>query len=168
MNAVVDRETAAKGPRRYHYLPLYKWNQPMVPQARNYAFYSQGQSPLGTMKTQILSFPLEEVGQRKAYNFRMADGRNGERLKGTFRFRMLNFSPEDHIEVDINGRPLHPEKIRTLQCNAGEIGLPGAWLEISLEECPKFRGDNELGIILHNPPKGPAVPYMEELDILVQ
>jgi hypothetical protein len=52
--------------------------------------------------------------------------------------------------------------------SSGKIGLPGAWFEIALQDCPKFRGDNELGLILHSSSTRNSVPYMEELDVLVQ
>ncbi len=40
--------------------------------------------------------------------------------------------------------------------------------EIALEDCVPLRGDNELGIVLQTKAKRPEVPYMEELDIVVE
>ncbi len=141
--------------------------QPMGPPARNYAFYGPGQSPLGAVKTQVLLFPQHEAGLRKAYRFRMADGRSGERVHGTLRFPFYHINDGDAVEVDINGRPVHPAKIKRTPCDARTLGLPGTWFEIALQDCPPFRGDNELGIVFHAGARRQEIPYMEELDILL-
>jgi hypothetical protein len=166
MKAVSAPKNVLEGTRRYHYLPLYKGSTRMGPPARNYAWYGPGQSPLGPMKTQILE--LSTVGVRHTYNFRMADGRNGEKLKGLLRFPIYFAESNDRIEVDLNARPIPSGKVRRVPCNRDEIGLPGTWFEVALEDCPPFRGDNELGLILHNEAKREAVPYMEELEVIVQ
>lgn len=75
-----------EGTRRYHYLPHHKGMSAKKPPTMSYAWYDEGQSPLGTRKMQILSFPPNEIGERKSYRFRMADGRQGERLSGVLRF----------------------------------------------------------------------------------
>ena len=177
MNAIISPERALSGTRRYHYLPLYKWSvsrrPPTVEQpssstvTRSYAWYGPGQSPLGTMKTQIIRFPPESVGQRQVYRFRMADGRNGEKLNGKLRFPIFYVEPGDKVEIDINGRPVDSSKVKRIPCPS-EMGLPGTWFEMMLADCPAFRGDNELGVILHNRREREAVPYLEELDIVVQ
>jgi hypothetical protein len=165
MNAVVDPNRVLIGPRRYHYFPLHKW---AAWKTSPYAWHGQGQSPLGTMKTQILRFPPESVAQRQTYRFRMADGRNGEKLNGILRFPFYYIGAEHRVEIDINGRPVHPSKVKRTPCNAQELGLQGTWFEVALQDCPPFRGDNELGIILHSMARQAEAPYMEELDILVQ
>jgi len=166
MNAVSSPEKVLSGPRRYHYLPLHKWSVRMAPPDRNYPWYGKRQSPLGAVKTQILQF--DEAGVRQTYRFRMADGRHGEKLTGTLRFPIYFVQPEDHIEIDINGRPVADSKIKKTPCDRDAIGLPGLWIEVSLGDCPPFRGDNELGIILHTERTREAVPYMEELDVIVK
>jgi hypothetical protein len=175
-NAVAGPDIIMKGPRHYHYLPLQRWAEDRSPptpgkpggrKAMSYTWHSFGQSPLGTMKTQILKFPAAAVAQRQAYRFRMADGRNGEKLDGTLRFPFYYLNEGDRVEIDINGRPVHPSKIKRTPCDARELGLPGMWFEIALRDCPPFKGDNELGIILHTAAQRPEVPYMEELDIRV-
>lgn len=175
-NAVASPDIVMKGPRRYHYFPLHRWAEDRSPpssgkpggsKAMSYAWHGPGQSPLGTMKTQILRFPAEAVAQRQSYRFRMADGRNGEKLDGTLRFPIYHLNDGDRVEIDINGRPVHTSKIRRIPCDAQELGLPGMWFEIALADCPPFKGDNELGIMLHTMAHRPDVPYMEELDIRV-
>ena len=42
------------------------------------------------------------------------------------------------------------------------------WFEVPLQKCPPFRGDNELGILVHDYAATQEVPYMEELDITVE
>ena len=167
MNAVVAPKHARRLPRRYHYLPLYKGMSERRPPVRNYAWYAEGQSPTGVFKTQILRFPQDSIGVRKVYRFRMADGRMGERLKGRLRFNIFHIDPRDVVTVDVNGEVIHPDKVIRTTLDVNQIGLPGQLFEISLEDCPPFRGDNELGLtaqVLH----GQSEPYMEELDILVK
>ena len=166
MNAVTSPAKVIEGPRHYHYLPLHKWSSRMAPPERNYPWYGSRQSPLGAVKTQILEF--QEPGVRQAYQFRMADGRNGEKLKGTLRFPIYFVDPGEGVEIDINGRPVLSSKVKQVPCNRDEIGLPGVWFEVSLSDCPPFRGDNELGIILHTEKKRETAPYMEELEVVVE
>ncbi|MEN6533242.1 MAG: family 10 glycosylhydrolase [Bryobacteraceae bacterium] len=166
MNVVTSPGKVLEGVRRYHYLPLHKWAKRRAPPERNYPWYGIRQSPLGTVRTQILEF--SEAGVRRTYQFRMADGRNGEKLNGTLRFPIYFIDPEDRIEIDVNGRPVPYSKVRRIACDREKIGLPGAWFEVALADCPPFRGDNELGIILHTERKREPVPYMEELDITVR
>ena len=45
--------------------------------------------------------------------------------------------------------------------------LPGQRFEISLAECPPFRGANELGLSLKSTANPKHAPYMEELEIIV-
>ena len=45
--------------------------------------------------------------------------------------------------------------------------IPGQRFEISLADCPPFRGDNELGLTLQSSTDGKQPPYMEELEIVV-
>jgi len=168
MRAVIDRPGIWKAPRRYHYLPIYKWTRDVSPPARNYAFYDQGQSPLGTRKTQILRFPPTATGKRQTYRFRMADGRNGETLSGTLRFRIFHLRPEDRLAIDVNGAIVDRAKTQRSDLDPNTIGLPGAAFEVAFEDCPPLRGRNELGLTLESTARGGEVPYMEELDILVE
>jgi len=61
------------------------------------------------------------------------------------------------------------ENIRRFPTGKRRGGLPGQRLEISLADCPPFRGQNQLGLTLtelagqHQQP-----PYMEELEITVE
>jgi len=168
ISEVISPKRVLRGPRRYHYLPLYKGVSTRKPPARNYAWYGEGQSPLGIAKTQIVTFPVDAVGQRRVYRFRMADGRNAEKLTGSLRFDIFHVTPSDCVTVDINGEVIDPAKIRRIELDADKVGLPGASFEIALQDCPPFRGDNELGIALETGAKRPATPYMEALDILVE
>ncbi len=166
IGAVVDRKRVFEGPRRYHYLPLYKGVAQRRPPSRNYPWYGEGTSPLGVAKTQILT--LSPDGQRQVYRFRMADGRRSERLAGTLRFWVFHVAPSDGVIVDVNGEVVHPAKVKRTPLDAAKVGLPGAGFEIALADCPPFRGDNELGIALTSAAKHEVAPYMEELDILVE
>jgi len=168
MNAVIDPKRVGQGPRRYHYLPLYKGVSKKRPPARNYAWYGEGMSPLGIAKTQILRFAKDLPGQRQVYHFRMADGRKGEKLRGALRFSVYHITPDDCVTVDVNGEVVDPDKIKRTTLDAEKVGLPGVGFGIALEACPAFRGDNELGIALEAGGSRETEPYMEVLDIVVQ
>ncbi len=168
MNAALDRPALAREERYYHYLPLFKWATIPAPPNRNYAWYGQGQSPLGTLSTQILQFPADEVGIRKAYRFRMADGRDGSAVNALVRFRVFHLEPADVVEFDLNGWPVSAANVRASRLDAAALGLPGMQFELQLSHCTHFRGDNALGIIVHTAAKRAAVPYMEELEVIVR
>lgn len=167
MNAVVDPRKVRAGPRRYHFLPLYKGVGKLRPPLRNYPWYGEGCSPLGVAKTQILTFPDERLGQRQTYRFFVADGRDGRPVKGTLGFRVFQLTADDLMIVDVNGEVLPKDKVKRTALDEKEVGLPGASFEIALEECPRLRGENELGLALQNEVGKRPVPYMEELDVLV-
>jgi len=168
MNAVCDPKRVYDGPRRYHYLPLYKGIDSRKPPVRSYAFYTEPLSPLGRPKTQVLKFPDNEIGQRQAYRFLMADGRGGERLNGTLRFWWYHIGADDEVTVDVNGRKVDPGKIRRVPVGEMRKGLPGQRFEIALADCPPFKGNNELGLTLQTKSKRKKVPYVEELDVYVE
>ena len=138
-----------------------------APPVGNFAFYGMRQSPLGTLKTQILEFSPAKLGQRQAYTFYMADGRSGENLQGTLRFWVYHVQLEDDLAVDINGQPVESGKIERFSAGEFRTGLPGVRYEISLADCPEFRGNNELGLRLKTTDAMDEIPYMEELDIFV-
>lgn len=168
MHAVVNRDRVAAGARRYHYLPLYKFEEVLAPPLRNYPWYGQGRSPLGGMKMQMLRFPENKIGERQVYRFRMADGRSGEKLQGLLRFVVFHIGADDRVAVDVNGQAVEPTKIRPAALDVKKTGLPGMRFEIALADCPPFRGDNELGITLQTKAKRKAEPTMEELDIVAE
>jgi len=167
MNAVASPGQARKLPRRYHYLPLYKGMAGRSPPVRNYAWYGEGQSPTGVFKTQVLRFSGESIGIRKAYRFRMADGRRGERLRGLLRFRIFHIDPGEIVTVDINGEVIRRDDLRRTRLNVEEVGLPGESFQVELERCPPFRGDNELGLAFQTGYAATKKAYMEELEVLV-
>lgn len=168
MDAVVDPERVYDGPRRYHYLPLYKGINSRRPPVRNYAFYTEPLSPLGRPKTQVLKFPANKSGQRQAYRFRMADGRHGEKVKGRLQFWVYHVTTNDRFDVDINGNEVEPSKIRGVPAGRFREGVPGMRFEIDLGDCPQFQGENELGITWQSRiDHDPNVPYMEELIVEV-
>ena len=98
----------------------------------------------------------------------MADGRDGKQLTGTLTFWVYHLNRQDQLTVDINGKLVAAENIRRQAVGQRRGGLPGERLEISLADCPPFRGQNQLGLTLtklsgqHKQP-----PYAEELEITV-
>ncbi len=151
-----DGSRALAGPRHYVYLPV--WKGASLPE------HHGNRGPTGRHNAQTLVFSPETAGTRQTFCFRMADGRDGERLSGVLRFRIYNATTGDEFAVDVNGVPVHSSKLRIAHLPDGEpfekprgpIRLPGksfTWpphlrVEIALEDCPAFKGDNELGLRL--------------------
>jgi hypothetical protein len=69
-------------------------------------------SPLGSFKAPTLYFNEGMRGIRQVFPFRMADGRNGEKLKGTFQFRILHCNGDDTFRIDINGQEVPGDLIK--------------------------------------------------------
>jgi len=166
-SAVVDFACVNDGPRWYHYLPMGKGMSSRKPPARNYPWYDEGTSPLGQPNGPILTFPPDSLGKRRVFPFRMADGRNGEPLAGWLAFRVYHMTPEAHIEVDVNGRPVGSPQLERRDVDP-RTQLTGVRFEIDLADCPAFRGENQLGLTLRRASEGDHVPYMEELEVFVE
>lgn len=144
----------------------------------------QGTSPTGRFNSQCLEFSADDVGHRQTFHFRMADGRHGEALSGRLRLRIYGATPLDQFQIDLNGMLLpsdririeyHPEGESAGRVNApppddGTIDFPANLrLEIDLADCPRFRGDNHLGITLtaKNPESSQRLE-MEAVEIYVR
>jgi hypothetical protein len=97
----------------------------------------------------------------------MADGRKGEKLNGLLTFWVYHLAESDEMVVDINGRRVNSAAIKRSPAGKRRGGLPGQRFEISLADCPRFRGDNELGLTLESTAAGKHPPYMEELEVVV-
>ncbi len=167
--AVISPERVLQGPRTYRYLPMGKGISARKPPARNYPWYDEGFSPLGHRNSPILTFSDDQLGNRLAFPFQMADGRDGKPLPGKLTCWIYHLNTQDQLTVDINGKTVMAENIRRFPTGKRRGGLPGQRLEISLADCPPFRGHNQLGLTLtelvgqHEQP-----PYMEELEITVE
>lgn len=174
-----DPRRASAGPRHYVYLPVRKNSS--LPE------HHGNRAPTGIYNAQMLVFSPETAGNRQVFNFRMADGRNGEKLDGILRFRVYDAVPGDGFAVDINGVPIHSTRLRIEHLPQGDafekpeepVYLPGEpfmWpphlrFEIALEDCPPFRGDNELGLRLKTLAQQPGReknPLMEALEVRVK
>ena len=163
MNAVAGPRTAVAGPRHYHFLPMWKW---LETPWRNYPVNRQYHSPTGNTNCQIVTFNPDRIGSRRAYAFRMADGRNGERLRGTLRFQIFHVDAGDEFAIDINGDPVSPQVV--MREHRPHAEPPTTWFEVSLADCPAFRFDNELGMTPRHLGDKPEPPYMEELEVFVE
>ena len=166
--AVQDPKDVYAGPRIYRYLPMGKGMSSRKPPIRNYPWYDEGRSPLGQPNSPVVEFATDAIGKRLAFPFRMADGRNGERLTGRLRFWVYHLSADGQFHVDINGKPINPEKIKKFPAGEFRGGLPGMRFEVDLADCPPFVGDNQLGLTLKTAAERKQIPYMEELEIVVQ
>ena len=165
--AVQSPERVNAGPRHYHYLPMGKGISRRKPPSRNYPWYDEGRSPLGHVNGPVLQFTADRAGERLAFPFRMADGRNGEKLEGTLRFWVYHIAETDRIEVDLNGQRINGAHIKRHNAGQWRGELPGQRIEIGLADCPAFRGDNELGLRLPRSAERKETPYMEELEVVV-
>jgi hypothetical protein len=166
--AVRSRESVFAGPRTYRYLPMGKGMSSRQPPLRNYPWYEEGRSPLGHVNSPVLTFDEDSSGGRRVFPFRMADGRDGQNLTGLLTFWVYHLDEADEMIVDINGRQVDPAAIMRFSTGARRGGLPGQRFEISLADCPAFRGDNELGLTFDSAVDHDPSPYMEELEIVVR
>jgi hypothetical protein len=159
------------GPRHYVYLPAWK-------DVTNF-------DPTGRHNALTLKFGADSVGKRQVFTFRMADGRNGEKLGGRLRFRIYDAVPGDKFGVDLNSRPVPAEKFTIEHQPQGEdmaepdgpIGRlgatftwpPGLRFDLSLADCPPLKGDNKLGItLLRRDPATKEAPVMEAMEVWVR
>ncbi|MFP6764502.1 MAG: family 10 glycosylhydrolase, partial [Planctomycetaceae bacterium] len=90
------------GPRTYRYLPLGKGISSRRPPVRNYPWADEGRSPLGHVNSPVLTFRADREEQRLVFPFRMADGRQGEKLIGRMTFWIYHLSDNAELAVDIN------------------------------------------------------------------
>ena len=167
-SAVRSSKQVYQGPRTYRYLPMGKGMATRKPPIRNYPWYDEGRSPLGHVSSPVLTFDKDQVGKRAVFPFRMADGRDGERLTGEMTFWVYHLQANDELRVDINGRSVPLDKINRVAAGKRRGGLPGQRVSIQLRDCPQLRGDNELGLTVTPRDKRPTAPYMEELEVVVQ
>jgi hypothetical protein len=150
-------EKYLKEPHEYLYLPIWKWRG--------------GSSPTGKVNSQSIRFRSDELGKRQAFKFRMAEGRNGEKLNGKLSIYITEASKPDIFEFDINGKTIPTGKVAVINlAPVGDDGLlnNGIRYEISLADCPPFEGDNELGMTwVQKNWQVANDPYMEILRINV-
>ena len=163
--AVITPERVYQGPRTYRFLPMGKGISTRKPPLRNYPWYDEGFSPLGHKNSPVLTFPDDQLGKRQVFPFQMADGRDGKPLTGKLTLWVYHLNRQDQLTIDINGKVVAAEDIRRQQVGKRRGGLPGERLEISLADCPPFRGQNQLGLTLKKlVGQHQAPPYTEELE----
>ena len=163
MQQVVSPEKVLAGKRHYHYCPLWK-SETMWP--RLHPNRKLCESPAGGKHCQIVTFGKGSAGKRQVYTFRMADGRNGEKLEGIMRFQIFHITPENRVDIDINGTVVGAEKIKLDY--RPQADPPTTWFEFSLTDCGPFQGDNELGMTISWTGSKAQQPYMEELEVIVE
>lgn len=166
--AVISPKRVYQGPRTYRYLPMGKGISARKPPVRNYPWYDEGFSPLGHKNSPVLTFSDDQLGKRQVFPFQMADGRDGKPLQGKLTCWLYHLNGQDQLTVDINGKTVAAKHIRRQAVGQRRGGLPGQRLEISLADCPPFRGQNQLGLTLTKlSGKHKQPPYTEELEITV-
>ena len=165
--AVRSKKNVFAGPRTYRYLPMGKGISGRKPPSRNYPWYDEGSSPLGHVNSPVLKFDDNDAGKRLVFPFRMADGRDGRKLSGQLTFWVYHLTSADNLQVDINGQRVDRAKIKRFPVGNRRGALSGQRFEISLSNCPPFRGANELGLRLTSTVNSKHAPYMEELEIIV-
>ena len=168
---------AMNGPRHYVFLPTWK---------------EGGYGPEGRFNAQSLSFHEGNTEGRQVFRFRMADGKDGRKLRGWLRLRVFDASPGDVFALDVNGVPIPDGRVRVEHFPNGErskqpaqpfktsgnFGIPEDgtfdWpenlrLEIDLKYCPPLRGDNEIGVTLvRKSPSNAKKRVMEAVEVMVQ
>jgi hypothetical protein len=166
--AVQSPERIFEGPRTYRYLPMGKGVGARRPPARSYPWYDEGASPLGHLNSPTLTFERDTIGRRLSFPFRMADGRDGEPLDGKLTFWVYHLDDDDELLVDINGSRVEASHLKRQPVGKRRGGLPGQRFQIELRDCPRFRGDNVLGLTLNASTADEPVPYTEELEVVVR
>ena len=162
----VDPRRVQTGRRTYHYLPLYKRDYHGL--ERNYKYLESGRSMHGAFKGPTLYFNEGKRGRRQALPFRVADGRDGEKLAGTLRFRMIHCDDGDTFDADVNGAAIDAAKLRRTVDRA-DAEMICTWVELDLADCSPLSGDNELGLTwTSTADHGQNVPCMEELVMTVE
>ena len=165
-HAVLEPDRVLDGPRWYHYIPMGKGMSARKPPARNYPWADEGHSPLGQPNSPTLEFTAENAGKRLVFPFRMADGRNGEKLHGTLEFRVYHVTEKDTVSIDLNGVNIPGARVSRRPVDP-RAQLPGTRYSVKLQDCPPFQGNNELGLRLTKESSGGETPIMEELEIFV-
>jgi len=169
-------QKAMLGPRHYLFLPTWK----------------VGGGILGRFNAQSLVFSEGNDNRRQVFHFRMADGKDGRKLRGWLRLRVFDASPGDVFALDVNGIPVPDGRVRVEYFPDGErskqpvrpfktsgnFGVPEDgtfdWpqnlrLEIPLEHCPPLRGDNEIGVTLvKKSPDNPKTRVLETVEVMVR
>ncbi|MFM7322222.1 MAG: SUMF1/EgtB/PvdO family nonheme iron enzyme [Armatimonadota bacterium] len=170
---------ALNGPRHYVFLPTWK-------------DHAGGVAPTGRLNAQSLTFDPDGDGRRQVFRFRMADGKDGGKLRGWLRIRLYDAGPGDVFALDLNGRPVPQDRIQIRNFPDGEVTSrpvrsfktagnfgepedgtmdwqPNVRLEILLEDCPSFRGDNEIGLSwVKRDLANNKVRVMEALEVMVR
>ena len=170
---VAHPENVWRGRRVYHFLPIHKTDRIRM---RNYPVNALRMGPVGET-CQIVCFFPEATGIRQVYRFQMADGKDGQTLRGSLRLRMLQSTTDNQFRFDINRQPVNPDHVRSELVPDQE--LPAVWHEVDLAKCPPFADQNELGITMLNKPVARLVaqdqpsfyepyPYMEQLIVTVE
>lgn len=165
--AISSIKSIYAGPRTYRYLPMGKGMSSRKPPVRNYPWYDDGFSPLGHKNSPVISFPENTLHQRQVFPFLMADGRKGKRLQGTATFWVYRLDDPSKISLDLNGTRIPEDRLVTARAGERRGGLPGYRFELPLADCPDFQWENELGLTLLETSSDGAVPYMEELEVVV-
>ena len=154
-------EKLSLGARHYHYVPIWR-------------DHSGGVAPTGKHNAQILQFRTDDMGRRLEYRFRMADGRDAQKLLGSLVVRIFGGTVYDTFELDVNGQAISASDIVVedrgiIQAHGFAAYPPGINLIVGLEDCPPFAGDNCLGIKWRSgTPELVGAPTMEVLEVMVQ
>ncbi|MBT3606439.1 MAG: family 10 glycosylhydrolase [Candidatus Latescibacteria bacterium] len=137
----LDQESIWLGDASYFYLPI--WRKEQSPSRAD-------------QRWRTLRFGVEDIGQRQCFLFRMADGCEGQVLKGRLRFRVYNLHERDVLQIDLNGVVVSQDAIvarrKTNIHVAADTRYQGMHVpphiayEIDLMKCPPFCGENALGV----------------------
>ena len=152
LQEIRDPATLASRNRHYVFLP-------------HYAPGTDAIRPDARMDVVILA--ASELNRRQVFPFRIAEDFKDARAKFSLRFKAVNQTFDDQIEVDLNGTSLPMRKLNRIYHWRGvsEWGvLPPFYLyEAVLTSPPAKKGDNELGVKLLK-----RKQELEKVDIYIQ
>jgi len=157
----------------YDRVILQEIRNPIAVSSRNRHYVFLPHDALGTeaarpdAHTNVVTLAAREMNNRKVLLFRIAEDFKDTTAKFSLRFKAVNQTFDDQIEVDLNGTSLPMRKLNRIYHWRGvsEWGtLPPFYLyEAVLTSPPARKGDNEVGVRLRSRKK-----ELKKVDIYIQ
>lgn len=147
---------------------------------RHYVYYSiwpvtwpKGGGP--GSRSDITHLSRKELEKREVFRFRLLDDLTSQKLKAMLRFKIVNMTIADAVELDTNGASIPTEQFirshwgRGRSYGSGRGLFPWYQFEFPLTSPPVCYGDNEIGFRVSE--KAPRISFdmtVEEVELIVQ
>ncbi|MFH1008254.1 MAG: hypothetical protein V1800_12265 [Candidatus Latescibacterota bacterium] len=163
MNAIQeigDRDLVMGKDRHYQYYPMWAKTWPL------------GGGPGSRCDSTRLS--RTELGKREGFRFRIMEDLTDPDLSAQLRFKVINMTMADVLEVDLNGTPIEMERfVRTHWGRGRSYGterslFPWFQFDLPLTAPPARTGDNEIGFrLIETAPRISFGMWVEEVAVKV-